>query len=496
MSFFRQFFFLIKNIVKSSVSLSVDVLYLSENYLLMETIKNYIEANKQRFLDELFDILRFPSVSADPQYKESVLKTAEYLKNKLIEAGADNVEICPTAGYPIVYGEKIIDPALPTVVVYGHYDVQPADPLELWHTPPFEPTVKTTEEHPEGAIYARGACDDKGQMYMHVKAFELMMKTNSLPCNVKFMIEGEEEVGSANLGIFVKANKERLKGDVVLISDTSMIANDTPSIECGLRGLAYMEVEVVGPNRDLHSGVYGGAVANPATVLAKMIASLHDENNHITIPGFYDKVVNLSDAERAEMAKQPFSLDAYKKDLAIADVWGEKGYSTIERTSIRPTLEVNGIWGGYIGEGAKTVLPSKANAKISMRLVPNQTSEEISNLFQKHFESIAPESVKVKVTAHHGGEPVVTPTDSIPFKAASKALEDTFGKKPIPTRGGGSIPIVALFEQELGLKTVLMGFGLDSDALHSPNEKYGLFNYYKGIETIPLFFKHFAEMSK
>ncbi|WP_142604487.1 dipeptidase [Solitalea koreensis] len=462
----------------------------------METIKNYIEANKQRFLDELFDILRFPSVSADPQYKESVLKTAEYLKNKLIEAGADNVEICPTAGYPIVYGEKIIDPALPTVVVYGHYDVQPADPLELWHTPPFEPTVKTTEEHPEGAIYARGACDDKGQMYMHVKAFELMMKTNSLPCNVKFMIEGEEEVGSANLGIFVKANKERLKGDVVLISDTSMIANDTPSIECGLRGLAYMEVEVVGPNRDLHSGVYGGAVANPATVLAKMIASLHDENNHITIPGFYDKVVNLSDAERAEMAKQPFSLDAYKKDLAIADVWGEKGYSTIERTSIRPTLEVNGIWGGYIGEGAKTVLPSKANAKISMRLVPNQTSEEISNLFQKHFESIAPESVKVKVTAHHGGEPVVTPTDSIPFKAASKALEDTFGKKPIPTRGGGSIPIVALFEQELGLKTVLMGFGLDSDALHSPNEKYGLFNYYKGIETIPLFFKHFAEMSK
>ncbi|UKJ09094.1 dipeptidase [Solitalea lacus] len=462
----------------------------------MDTIKNYIEANKQRFLDELFDILRFPSVSADPQYKESVLKTADYLQQRLIDAGADKVEVCPTAGYPIVYGEKIIDPSLPTVVVYGHYDVQPADPLELWHTPPFEPTVKITEEHPEGAIYARGACDDKGQMYMHVKAFELMMKTNTLPCNVKFMIEGEEEVGSANLATFVKANKERLKGDVVLISDTSMIANDTPSIECGLRGLAYMEVEVIGPNRDLHSGVYGGAVANPATILAKMIASLHDENNHITIPGFYDKVIELSDAERAEMAKQPFSEAAYKKDLNIDEVWGEKGYSTIERTSIRPTLEVNGIWSGYIGEGAKTVLPSKANAKISMRLVPGQDSHEISELFAKHIESIAPKYVKVKVSAHHGGEPVVTPTDSVPFKAASKAMEESFGKKPIPTRGGGSIPIVALFEKELGLKSVLMGFGLDSDALHSPNEKYGLFNYYKGIETIPLFFKHYAELSK
>ncbi|POY38005.1 dipeptidase [Solitalea longa] len=462
----------------------------------METIKNYIEANKQRFLDELFDILRFPSVSADPQFKESVLKTADYIKDRLIDAGADKVEVCPTAGYPIVYGEKIIDPSLPTVVVYGHYDVQPADPLELWHTPPFEPTVKITEEHPEGAIYARGACDDKGQMYMHVKAFELMMKTNSLPCNVKFMIEGEEEVGSSNLATFVKANKERLKGDVVLISDTSMIANDVPSIECGLRGLAYMEVEVIGPNRDLHSGVYGGAVANPATILAKMIASLHDENNHVTIPGFYDKVIELTEAERAEMAKQPFSEAAYKKDLNIDEVWGEKGYSTIERTSIRPTLEVNGIWSGYIGEGAKTVLPSKANAKISMRLVPGQNSEEISNLFAAHFEKIAPKYVKVKVSAHHGGEPVVTPTDSVPFKAASKAMEESFGKTPIPTRGGGSIPIVALFEKELGLKSVLMGFGLDSDALHSPNEKYGLFNYYKGIETIPLFFKHFAAMSK
>lgn len=462
----------------------------------MQHINQYIDANKQRFLDELFELLRFPSVSADPKYKNDVLKTAEYIKTKLVEAGADKVEVCPTAGYPIVYGEKIIDPKLPTVLVYGHYDVQPADPLELWHSGPFEPIVKQTEEHPEGAIYARGACDDKGQMYMHVKAFELMMKTNSLPCNVKFMIEGEEEVGSANLGIFVKANKERLSSDVVLISDTSMIANDTPSIDVGLRGLAYMEVEVVGPNRDLHSGVYGGAVANPATILCQMIASCHDENNHITVKGFYDKVLTVSDADRAEMAKAPFSLDAYKKDLAINEVWGEKGYSTVERTSIRPTLEVNGIWSGYIGEGAKTVLPSKANAKISMRLVPNQSSEEISRLFQEHFEKIAPAYVKVKVTAHHGGEPVLTPTDSVPFRAASKAMEATFGKKPIPTRGGGSIPIVALFEKELGLKSVLFGFGLDSDALHSPNEKYGLFNFYKGIETIPHFFAHFTEMSK
>lgn len=462
----------------------------------MQHINQYIDANKQRFLDELFELLRFPSVSADPKYKDDVLKTADYIKAKLIEAGADKVEVCPTAGYPIVYGEKIIDPKLPTVLVYGHYDVQPADPLELWHSGPFEPIVKQTEEHPEGAIYARGACDDKGQMYMHVKAFELMIKTNSLPCNVKFMIEGEEEVGSANLGIFVKANKERLKSDVVLISDTSMIANDTPSIDVGLRGLAYMEVEVVGPNRDLHSGVYGGAVANPATILCQMIASCHDENNHITVEGFYDKVLSVSEADRAEMAKAPFSLDAYKKDLAINEVWGEKGYSTVERTSIRPTLEVNGIWSGYIGEGAKTVLPSKANAKISMRLVPNQSSEEISALFQKHFENIAPAYVKIKVTAHHGGEPVLTPTDSVPFKAASKAMEATFGKKPIPTRGGGSIPIVALFEKELGLKSVLFGFGLDSDALHSPNEKYGLFNFYKGIETIPHFFAQFTEMSK
>jgi acetylornithine deacetylase/succinyl-diaminopimelate desuccinylase-like protein len=456
----------------------------------------YLDANKDRFLNELLDLLRIPSVSADSKYAGDVKKTADFVAEKLKQAGADNVEVCATAGHPIVYGEKIFDASLPTVLVYGHYDVQPADPVELWHSPPFEPVIKQTEEHPEGAIYARGACDDKGQMYMHVKAFESMVKTNSLTCNVKFMIEGEEEVGSANLGTFIKANKEKLKADVVLVSDTSMIANDTPSIDVGLRGLAYMEVELVGPNRDLHSGVYGGAVANPATILCQMIASLHDENNHITIPGFYDDVIVVSDADRAEMAKAPFDLEAYKKDLAIDDVWGEKGYSTVERTSIRPTLEVNGIWGGYIGEGSKTVLPSKANAKISMRLVPGQNSHKISDLFKSHFEKIAPASMKVKVTPHHGGEPVLTPTDSIEFQAASKAMMKTFGKNPIPTRGGGSIPIIALFEAELGIKSLLMGFGLDSDALHSPNEKYGLFNYYKGIETIPYFYQYYAEMKK
>jgi acetylornithine deacetylase/succinyl-diaminopimelate desuccinylase-like protein len=462
----------------------------------MEQINNYINSNKDRFLNELLDFLRIPSISADSAYSADVMKTAEFVKDKLMAAGADKVEVCATAGYPIVYGEKMIDPSLPTVLVYGHYDVQPATPLELWETPPFEPTIRKTAVHPDGAIFARGACDDKGQVYMHIKAFELMMQTNTLACNVKFMIEGEEEVGSSNLGIFVKANKERLKADVVLISDTSIVANDTPSIDCGLRGLSYVEVEVTGPNRDLHSGVYGGAVANPINILAKMIASMHDENNHITIPGFYNNVLDVSAEDRADMAKTPFDLEEYKKDLEVADVWGEKGFSSIERTGIRPTLDVNGIWGGYIGEGAKTVLPSKAFAKISMRLVPNQTSDEITEIFKKHFESIAPASVKVEVRPHHGGEPVLTPTDSVAFKAASKAMEQTYGKKPIPTRGGGSIPIVALFEKELGLKSVLMGFGLDSDALHSPNEHYGLFNYYKGIETIPLFHKYFAEFSK
>lgn len=455
----------------------------------MQNIKDYVEQNKQRFLDELFELLRFPSVSADPKYNGDVAKTAEFVAEKLRAAGAENVEVCKTAGHPIVYGEKIIGSDKPTVLVYGHYDVQPPDPLELWNTPPFEPTVR------DGKIYARGACDDKGQFYMHVKAFELMQETGGLPCNIKFMIEGEEEVGSDNLGLFVAENKERLKADVVLISDTSMISLETPSLETGLRGLSYVEVEVVGPNRDLHSGVYGGAVANPATILAKMIASLHDENNHIAIPGFYDDVLELTEEERTALNKAPFEIEEYKEDLGVNELWGEKGFTTLERTGIRPTLEVNGIWGGYIGEGAKTVLPSKANAKISMRLVPNQDSKKITELFKNHFQVLAPDTVKVTVTPHHGGEPVVTPTDSPAYQAAAKAIEESFGKKPIPTRGGGSIPIVALFEKELEIKTVLMGFGLDSDNLHSPNEKFDIANYLKGIETIPLFHKYFSELS-
>jgi acetylornithine deacetylase/succinyl-diaminopimelate desuccinylase-like protein len=462
----------------------------------MSVQKQYLEQNKDRFINELLDLLRIPSISADPKYKADVIKTAEAVKKSLIDVGAENCELVETPGYPVVYAEKIINPSLPTVLVYGHYDVQPADPLDLWHSGPFEPVIKKTDLHPEGAIFARGACDDKGQMFMHVKAFEIMIKTNTLPCNVKFMIEGEEEVGSSNLGHFLKANKEKLKGDVILISDTSIIANDIPSITTGLRGLSYLEVEVTGPNRDLHSGIYGGAVANPINILCEMIASLKDQNNHISIPGFYDDVEILSELERADMAKAPFSIDEYKKHLNIEEVRGEEGFTTNERISIRPSLDVNGIWGGYIGEGAKTVLPSKAYAKISMRLVPNQNSDKITNLFQKHFESIAPKSVKVKVTPHHGGNPVVTPTDTPAYKAAHQAMLETYGKAPIPKREGGSIPIVALFEEVLGLKSVLMGFGLNSDAIHSPNEHYGLFNYFRGIETIPLFFKHYTELKK
>ena len=456
----------------------------------MEKSNQYAKQNEKRFLDELLGILRIPSVSADPKYAQDVRSMAEAVKDHLLKAGADSASLCETAGYPIVYGEKKINPTLPTILVYGHYDVQPPDPLDLWHSPPFEPVVK------DGKIYARGSCDDKGQMFMHIKALECMLQSNELPCNVKFMIEGEEEVGSNNLGIFVNGNKEKLKADVILISDTSMLANDTPSIDCGLRGLTYLEVEVTGPNRDLHSGVYGGAVANPINILCSMIASLKDEQNRITIGGFYDDVQVLSKGERDELARAPFDLEHYKKDLSIHDVHGEAGYTTTERASIRPTLDVNGIWGGYTGEGAKTVLPSKAYAKISMRLVPNQSSEKILELFTKHFHSIAPASVKVRVMPHHGGEPVVTPTDGIAFQAASMAMEKTFGKKPIPTRGGGSIPIVALFEKELGLKSVLLGFGLDSDSIHSPNEHYGVFNFNKGIETIPYFFKYFTELSK
>lgn len=462
----------------------------------MNKTQSYIAANKDKFLNELLDLLRIPSVSADPAYAGDVAKTAEFVKESLVAAGCDLVELHQTAGHPIVYAEKFVDPNLPTVLVYGHYDVQPADPIELWDSPPFEPVIKKTDIHPEGAIFARGACDDKGQMYMHVKAFEAMNAEGELPCNVKFMIEGEEEVGSVNLGKFCKDNVEKLACDVVLISDTSVIANDTPSVTVGLRGLSYVEVEVTGPNKDLHSGVYGGAVGNPINILCEMIASLRDENNHITIPGFYDKVLTVSDSDRAEMNKAPFSMEAYKKGLQIDATHGESGYTVLEQTSIRPTLDVNGIWGGYIGEGAKTVLPSKAYAKISMRLVPDQTPDEITEMFQKHFESLAPDSVKVVVTPHHGGDPAVTPTDTDEYMAASLAMEQTYGKKPIPARGGGSIPIVALFEQVLGIKTVLMGFGLNSDDIHSPNEHYGLFNYYKGIETIPYYFHHYAELKK
>jgi len=453
-------------------------------------MNNYIEKNKNKFLNELLDLIRIPSVSADSKFKEDMLRAAEFVRKSILDAGADRVEIYPTPGHPIVYGEKIVDPSFPTVLVYGHYDVQPADPYELWDSPPFEPVIKNDR------IYARGACDDKGQFYMHVKALETMLATDSLTCNIKIMIEGEEEVGSSHLETFVKENREMLKCDTILISDTSMIANDVPSIETGLRGLTYLEVEVVGANRDLHSGVYGGGVPNPINILCEMIASLKDENGHITIPGFYDNVQELTASERAALNAAPFDLTEYKKDLSIDEVAGERGYTTIERTSVRPTLDVNGIWGGYIGEGAKTVLPSKANAKISMRLVPNQTDQEICDLFTAHFKSIAPASVKVSVVPHHGGLPYVTPTDSIEYHAAELAMEESFGKKPIPTRGGGSIPIVALFEQELGRKSILMGFGLDLDGLHGPNESYGLFNYYKGIETIPLFFKHYAKLKK
>ncbi|GAB2825607.1 M20 family dipeptidase [Ferruginibacter profundus] len=455
----------------------------------MQAWKDYQAQNKDRFLNELLDLLRIPSISAKSEHKADMQKCAEAVKARLLEAGADKVEIYPTDGHPLVYGEKMIDPAKPTVLVYGHYDVQPAEPLELWKSGPFEPVII------DGKIFARGSCDDKGQFYMHVKALETMVKTNSMTTNIKFCIEGEEEVGSPNLGKFVASHTELLKADCVLISDSAMISLDTPSIDIGVRGLSYIEVEVTGPNRDLHSGVYGGAVANPITILAKMIASCHDENNHITIPGFYDDVLNATDEERKLMSLAPYDEQEYKDDLGVKELWGEKGYSTNERTGIRPTLELNGIWGGYQGEGAKTVLPSKATAKISTRLVPNQSSEKITAMLLEHFKKIAPPYVSVHAFEHHGGEPYMTPIDSKAYKAAARAMETTFGKTPIPVRGGGSIPICALFEKELGIKIVFMGFGLDSDNLHSPNEKFNLDNFYKGIETIPYFHKCFAEMS-
>ena len=462
----------------------------------MKELKKYLEANHERFLEELLDLLRIPSVSADPKYKDDVRRMAEAVAGHLRAAGVDDVEVSPTAGHPIVYGQKMVDPKAPTVLVYGHYDVQPPDPLDLWDSPPFEPVVKKSKLHPAGAIFARGACDDKGQVFMHIKAFEMMLKNKVLPCNVKFMIEGEEEVGSKNLEKYCRENKKKLACDVVLISDTSIVSNETPSLTVGLRGLCYMEVEVTGPNKDLHSGVYGGAVANPANVLCQMIASLHDKKRRVTVKGFYDDVKKLSGKDRKRVNEAPYDEKTYMKDLGVADLMGEDGYSTIERTGTRPTLDVNGIWGGYTGEGAKTVLPSKAFAKISMRLVPNQDPKKIEKLFQKHFESLAPKSVKVKVSAHHGGYPVVVPTNSVEYKAAEKAMEATFGKKPLPQFGGGSIPIVAMFDQVLYARSVLMGFGLDSDDIHSPNEHYGLFNYYKGIETIPYFYQYYAQMKK
>ena len=454
----------------------------------MQVWKDYQENNKDRFLNELLDLLRIPSVSAKSEHKEDMVRCAEAMKQRLLEAGAGRVEIYQTDGHPIVYAEKIIDPAKPTVLVYGHYDVQPAEPLELWNSAPFDPTII------DGKIFARGSCDDKGQVYMHVKALETLVQTNTLNNNIKFCIEGEEEVGSPNLGKFVTANKELLKADCVLISDSAMISLETPSIDIGVRGLSYIEVEVTGPNRDLHSGVYGGAVANPITILAKMIASLHDENNHITIPGFYDDVVVATDEERKLMARAPYDEEEFKKDLGVKELWGEKGFTSNERTGIRPTLELNGIWGGYIGEGAKTVLPGKAFAKISARLVPNQTSDKMTEILINHLQKIAPATVKVKASLHHGGEPYMTPINSVAYKAAAKAMETTFGKTPIPVRGGGSIPICSLFEKELGIKIVFMGFGLDSDNLHSPNEKFNIDNFYKGIETIPYFHQYFAEM--
>jgi acetylornithine deacetylase/succinyl-diaminopimelate desuccinylase-like protein len=453
----------------------------------MESWKEYQEKNKERFLSEMMELLRIPSVSAKKENIKDMTICAEAVRDSLLASGADKAEIMQTEGFPVVYAEKIIDKNNPTVLVYGHYDVQPAEPLELWHSAPFEPVIKN------GKVYARGSADDKGQFFMHVKALETLVKTNTMSTNIKFLIEGEEEIGSANLGKFVREHKELLKADVILISDSSMLSMENPSLDIGVRGMSYIEVEVTGADHDLHSGTYGGAVANPITVLAKMIASCHDENNHITIPGFYDDVAEVSEKERELLNKAPYSEDEYKKEVGVNELHGEKGYTTNERTGIRPTLEINGIWGGYTGEGSKTVLPSKATAKISARLVPNQTSEKMTKILIDYFLSIAPPSVTVKAFEHHGGEPYMTPIDSKGYKAASKAVETTFGKTPIPVRGGGSIPICSILEKELGVKIVFMGFGLDSDNLHSPNEKYGIENFYKGIETIPYFHKYFAE---
>jgi len=452
----------------------------------MTSIKKYIEINRDRFLEELFELIRVPSVSSKEENKPDMLRAAGMIKAYLEKAGAERAEVFSTAGNPIVYGEKIISDKVPTVLVYGHYDVQPAEPVELWKTPPFEPLVRN------GKIWGRGADDDKGQLFMHIKAFEFMNNTGSLPCNVRFMIEGEEETGSASLEKFCIDNKEMLSADVILISDTTMISAEMPSITSGLRGLSYMQVEVTGPDRDLHSGLYGGSVVNPCNVLCQMIASLKDVDNKITIPGFYDDVIECSEEERREMAKRPFDREKFMKSVGVNDLNGEKGYSDTERIGIRPTLDINGIWGGFTGKGTKTILPSKAFAKISMRLVPDQNSEKIASLFEKHLFSIAPAGVKVKVEYLHGGEAYVSPLDTPEYRAASMAVEQSFNKKPIPVRSGGSIPIVATFEKVLGIKSILMGFGLESDAIHSPDENYPLFNFFKGIETIPLFYKYYT----
>ncbi len=456
----------------------------------MKQINEYIEANKDRFLEELFQLIRIPSISSEKSRKPEMYKAAEYWKQTLLDAGADSAGVFETEGNPVTYGEKIIDAALPTVLVYAHMDVMPVDPIELWDSPPFEPEIR------DGKIFARGADDDKGQGFMHAKAFELMVKTNTLPCNVKFMIEGEEEIGSPSLGVWCEQNKEMLKADIILVSDTGMIAPDIPSITTGLRGLAYWQVEVTGPSHDLHSGIFGGAVANPINVLCSMIDKMTDDTGKITIPGFYDDVMEVSAEERELLAKAPYNEEEYKKAIKVEALSGEAGYSTNERTGIRPSFDVCGIWGGYTGEGAKTVLPSKAFAKISSRLVPNQDHQQIAELFKNHFENIAPNSVKVKVTSLHGGQGYVCPIDIPAYKAAEKAYTDVFGKRPVPVRSGGSIPIISTFEEVLGIKSVLMGFGLESDAIHSPNENYPLEQFYNGIKTIPLFYKYFAEMSK
>ena len=459
-------------------------------------MKKYIQENQDKYIKQLIEFLKIPSISADPSYTADVKKAAVWVGDALKKAGCNNIEIIATPGHPIVYAEKILNVDFPTVLVYGHYDVQPPDPIELWDNPPFEPVIKKTPIHPEGAIFARGACDDKGQMFMHIKAIKLSLENNKLDCNVKFMIEGEEEVGSDNLEKFIKENKEKLKSDIILISDTGIGNIKKPAITTGLRGLSYMEVMVQGPNRDLHSGLYGGTVANPINILSKMIASLHDEKNRVVIPGFYDMVEDISPSDRKEMNTFNSDEEEFKASIGIDATYGEEGYTSHERKSIRPTLDVNGIWGGYTGEGAKTVIPSKAFAKISMRLVPNQKWEEISKLFESHFKNIAPKGVKVAVETHHGGQAYVTPTNNDGYRAAEKAYEEAFGILPHSKRDGGSIPIVPLFEEVLGCKTILMGFGLDSDAIHSPNEHYGIYNFLKGIETITLFYKHYAALSK